>query len=183
MSHKVITFHYTLTDVDGTVLESSEGREPITFMTGIGMIVPGLEREIVNFAEGHKQKVEVKAEDAYGLIDFSKYVQVPKEALPKPDIQVGDVFQSNVSPTPFTVKEVHEAHVILDGNHPLAGEDLTFDVEITEHRDATEEEVAEVQEQIAAAKKAQEEAQQQAQQGGQPPQPPAEGGESPEEKA
>ncbi len=165
MSHKVITFHYTLTDTDGVVIESSVEREPITFMTGIGMIVPGLEREIVNFSEGHKQKVEVKAEEAYGLIDFTKYVQVPKEALPKPDIAVGDVFQSNASPTPFTVKEVHETHVILDGNHPLAGEDLTFDVEITEHRDATEEEVAEVREQIEAAQKAQAE-------GNPPPQPP-----------
>ncbi len=167
MSHKVITFHYTLTDADGVVIESSVERgEPITFMTGIGMIVPGLEREIVNFAEGHKQKVEVKAEEAYGLIDFTKYVQVPKEALPKPDIAVGDVFQSNVSPTPFTVKEVHETHVVLDGNHPLAGEDLTFDVEVKENRDATEEEVAEVREQIAAAQQAQAE-------GNPPPQPPA----------
>jgi len=77
-------------------------------------------------------------------------VQVPREALPKPDIQVGDVFQSNAAPTPFTVKEVGETHVILDGNHPLAGEDLFFEVEVTEHREATEEEVAEIQQQIAA---------------------------------
>ncbi|HWL52373.1 MAG TPA: peptidylprolyl isomerase [Chthoniobacteraceae bacterium] len=150
MSQKVISFHYTLTDVDGVTLESSHnGGEPITFLTGFGMIVPGLEKAIVNFTVGEKQRVEVKAEEAYGLIDFTKYVQVPREALQKPDIKEGDVFRSNQSPTPFTVKQVHEEYVILDGNHPLAGEDLIFDVEVTDHRDATEEEIGELKEQIA----------------------------------
>jgi FKBP-type peptidyl-prolyl cis-trans isomerase SlyD len=148
MSHKVISFHYTLTDSDGVVIESSEGRDAVTFMTGIGMIVPGLEREVVNFTEGEKRRVEVKAEEAYGLIDFNKYVQVPKEALNKPDVKVGDVFQSNQSPFPFTVKQVNENHVVLDGNHPLAGEDLTFDVEVTETREATQEEIDQIQSQL-----------------------------------
>jgi len=151
MSHKVISFHYTLTDSDGVVIESSQSREPVTFMAGIGMIVPGLEKEIVGFAPGDKRRVEVKAEEGYGLIDFSKFVQEPKEALPKPDVQVGDVFQSNAAPTPFTVKQITETHVVLDGNHPLAGEDLTFDVEVTETRDATPEEVAEIERQLSQA--------------------------------
>jgi len=149
MSQKIITFHYTLTDSDGVVIESSLNRDPVTFMTSVGMIVPGLEKEIVNFAVGDKKRVEVKAEEAYGLIDFSKFVQVPREALPKAEINVGDVFQSNAAPTPFTVKQVNETHVVLDGNHPLAGEDLTFDVEVTEHRDATAEEIAQLEEQLA----------------------------------
>lgn len=150
MSQKVISFHYTLTDVDGVTLESSHnGGEPITFLTGFGMIVPGLEKAIVDFTVGEKQRVEVKAEEAYGLIDFNKYVQVPREALQKPDIKEGDVFRSNQSPTPFTVKQVHEAYVILDGNHPLAGEDLVFDVEVTGSRDATDEEIAGLKEQMA----------------------------------
>lgn len=151
MSHKVISFHYTLTDSDGTVVESSQGREPISFMSDMGMIVPGLEREIVNYTVGQKGRVEVKAEDGYGLIDFSKYVQVPREALPKQDVKAGDMFQSNKSPLPFTVKEVTETHVILDGNHPLAGEDLTFDVEIVETREASEQELQQLQEMIAGA--------------------------------
>lgn len=150
MSQKVISFHYTLTDVDGVTLESSfNGGEPITFLTGVGMIVPGLEKEIVNFAVGEKRRVEVPAEEAYGLIDFTKYVQVPREALQKPDIKEGDVFRSNASPEPFTVKQVREDHVILDSNHPLAGEDLVFDVEVTGNRDATQEEIAELQEHLA----------------------------------
>lgn len=148
MSHKVISFHYTLTDADGLVIESSQSRDPLTFMAGVGMIVPGLEKEIVHFATGEKRRVEVKAEEAYGLIDFNKFVQVPRESLPKPDVQVGDVFQSSAAPTPFTVKQVSETHVVLDGNHPLAGEDLVFDVEVTESRDATPEEVEQLQQQL-----------------------------------
>lgn len=160
MSHKVISFHYTLTDTDGVVIESSHERDPVSFMTEMGMIVPGLEREIVGYAVGQKGRVEVKAEDGYGLIDFAKYVQVPREALPKQEIKVGDMFQSNQSPLPFTVKEVTETHVVLDGNHPLAGEDLVFDVEVLESREASEQELEELKEMV-------EKAQQQA--GGAPP--------------
>jgi len=162
MSQKIISFHYTLTDSDSVVVESSHGRDPVSFMTEMGMIVPGLEREIVHYTAGQKGRVEVKAEDGYGLIDFSKYVQVPREALPKQEIKVGDMFQSNQSPIPFTVKEVAEAHVILDGNHPLAGEDLLFDVEVLEVRDASAQELQQLQEMMQAA-------QQQQQQAGQPP--------------
>lgn len=161
MSKKVIRFHYKLSDADGVLLESSEGREPVKFMVGLGMIVPGLEKEIVNFAVGEKRRVEVKAEEAYGLIDFNRYVRVPRAALPKEDLAVGDVFQSNASPLPFTVKAIEDDFVVLDGNHPLAGEDLTFDVEIVEHRDATEQEIADVEAQLAAIR-AQMEAQEQA---------------------
>ena len=149
MSQKVITFHYSLTDADGVALETSQGRDPVSFMSGVGMIVPGLEKEILTFSAGDKRRVEVKAEEGYGLIDFAKFVQVPREALPKPDVQVGDVFQSSAAPTPFTVKQVTETHVVLDGNHPLAGEDLVFDVEVIESREATQDEIDELQQQLA----------------------------------
>ena len=155
MPHKVISFHYTLTDSDGVVIESSKDRAPVSFMSEMGMIVPGLEREIANYAAGQKGRVEVKAEDGYGLIDFTKYVQVPREALPKQDIKAGDMFQSNQSPLPFTVKEVTETHVVLDGNHPLAGEDLIFDVEILETREASEQELQQLQEMAEAAQQQQ----------------------------
>ena len=164
MSQKIISFHYTLTDTDGVVVESSQGRDPVSFMTEMGMIVPGLERELIHYATGQKGRVEVKAEDAYGLIDFAKYVQVPLEALPRQEIKVGDMFQSNQSPVPFTVKEVAEAHVILDGNHPLAGEDLVFDVEVLEVRDASAQELQQLQEMMQAAQQQQQQAMQQAQQ-------------------
>ena len=161
MSQKVISFHYTLTDTDGVVIESSFEREPISFMSEMGMIVPGLEREIIHYTAGQKGRVEVKAEEGYGLIDFAKYVQVPREALPKQDIKVGDMFQSSQSPLPFTVKELTETHAVLDGNHPLAGEDLVFDVEVLEVRDASEQELQQLQEMIEKA--------QQQQPGAQPP--------------
>jgi len=146
MSNQVISFHYALTDSDGVVIESSQGRDPVSFISGMGMIVPGLEREIINYTAGQKGRVEVKAEDGYGLIDFAKYVQVPLEALPKQEIKVGDVFQSSQSPAPFRVKEVAETYVVLDGNHPLAGEDLVFDVEVLEIREASEQELQQLQE-------------------------------------
>ena len=148
MSHKVISFHYTLTDADGVEIENSLSRDPVSFMSGIGMIVPGLEKVLVTLAVGDKRKVDVKAEEAYGLIDFNRYIQVPLDQLPKQDVKVGDVFQSSAAPMPFTVKELTETHVVLDGNHPLAGEDLIFDVEITEARDATEEEIKKIMEQL-----------------------------------
>lgn len=151
MSQQVISFHYSLTDADGVVIESSQGRDPVSFISGMGMIVPGLEREIINYTVGQKGHVEVKAEDGYGLIDFSKYVQVPRESLPKQDIKEGDMFQSNQSPLPFTVKQITETHVVLDGNHPLAGEDLIFDVEILEIRDASEQELQQLQEMMSGA--------------------------------
>jgi len=163
MSQKVITFHYSLSDADGVTLETSHGRDPVSFMSGVGMIVPGLEKQILEFSEGDQRRVEVKAEDGYGLIDFSKFVQVPREALPKPDIKVGDIFQSSAAPMPFTVKQVTDTHVVLDGNHPLAGEDLVFDVEVVESRDATQEEIDDLQKHLA-------EAMAQAQQNQQPPQ-------------
>ena len=151
MSQQVISFHYSLTDADGVVIESSKDRDPVSFISGMGMIVPGLEKEIINYTVGQKGHVEVKAEEGYGLIDFAKYVQVPRESLPKQDIKVGDMFQSNQSPLPFTVKQITETHVVLDGNHPLAGEDLVFDVEILEIRDASEQELQQLQEMMSGA--------------------------------
>jgi FKBP-type peptidyl-prolyl cis-trans isomerase SlyD len=151
MSQQVIAFHYSLTDADGVVIESSKDRDPVSFISGMGMIVPGLEKEIINYTVGQKGHVEVKAEEGYGLIDFAKYVQVPRESLPKQDIKVGDMFQSNQSPLPFTVKQITETHVVLDGNHPLAGEDLVFDVEILEIRDASEQELQQLQEMMSGA--------------------------------
>jgi len=164
MSQKVITFHYKLTDSDGVAIESSFERDPITFMSEMGMIVPGLEKEILNYTTGQKGRVEVKAEEGYGLIDFAKYVKVPRASLPKQDINVGDMFQSNQSPLPFTVKEVTETEVVLDGNHPLAGEDLIFEVEVVEAHEASEQELQQLQEML---RQAQEQAQQQS--GPQPP--------------
>jgi FKBP-type peptidyl-prolyl cis-trans isomerase SlyD len=144
MSQKVISFHYTLTDSAGTTLDSSAGGEPLTFLEGVGQIVPGLESHLRNMKVGDKKHVTVKAKDGYGEKDPKNVVEVLLEQMPTRGIKVGDRFRAGRethSPVVTAVK-VTDTHVTLDGNHPLAGMDLTFDVEVTEVRVATEEELA-----------------------------------------
>ncbi len=97
MGQKVISFHYTLTDKSGKVIDASKNRGALTFMEGAGQIIPGLEKQLVTLKSGDKKKIQVPAAEAYGE---------------------------------------------LGGNHPLAGVDLTFDVEITAMREATAEEMS-----------------------------------------
>jgi FKBP-type peptidyl-prolyl cis-trans isomerase SlyD len=144
MSQKVISFHYTLTDSAGTTLDSSAGSEPLTFLEGVGQIIPGLEAHLRNMKVGGKKHVMVKAKDGYGEKDPKNVVEVPLEQMPTRGIKVGDRFragQETHSPV-VTVVKVTATHVTLDGNHPLAGMDLTFDVEIAEVREATADELA-----------------------------------------
>lgn len=144
MAQRVISFHYTLTDVEGDELDSSAGTEPLTFMEGVGQIIPGLEKALAALKKGDKSVIAVAAVDAYGDRDEELLMAVPKDKLPKPDVKVGDQFRAGDAAhgMPFTVVEVREADIVLDGNHPLAGMDLKFDVEVVEIRDATDEEVA-----------------------------------------
>jgi len=144
MNSKVISFHYTLTDPTGTVLDTSDGDDPMSFLAGVGQIIPGLEKVLAEMKTGDQKKVTVKAEDAYGARDKAKLIDVPIERLPNNKIKVGDRFQLSGEPNsmPLTVTKVTEKHVTLDSNHPLAGMDLTFDVKITEVRNATDEEMA-----------------------------------------
>jgi FKBP-type peptidyl-prolyl cis-trans isomerase SlyD len=144
MSQKVISFHYTLTDSGGTKLDSSAGGEPLTFLEGVGQIIPGLEGHLKNMKVGEKKHVTVKARDGYGEKDPKNVAEVPLEQMPTRRIKVGDRFRAGQEPhSPIvTVVKVTETHATLDGNHQLAGMDLTFDVEITEIREATEEELA-----------------------------------------
>lgn len=142
MAAKVISFHYTLTDPSGKKLDSSEGDEPLSFLQGVGQIIPGLEAALAKLKVGEKKKIKVEAKDAYGMRDSKHEIEVPLEQLPKKDIKIGDMFQAGQdghSP-PLTVIKLTPTHATLDANHPLAGVDLTFDVEITEVRDATPEE-------------------------------------------
>lgn len=143
---KVISFHYTLTDSAGKTLDTSAGGDPFSFMEGVSQIIPGLEREVLDLAAGTKKKIAVAAADAYGLKNDSLVVTVPKSQLPSggAEIAIGDRFkggQEDHAPI-FTVTRVTESDVTLDGNHPLAGVDLVFDIEITDVRAATEEEIA-----------------------------------------
>lgn len=144
MTQKVIGFHYTLKDGEGTTIDSSIGSTPLLFLEGSGMIIPGLEHELLGMNIGDKKNIEVKSADAYGDKRDDMIITVEKAQFPEgTEISVGDQFRVNQDPhmPPFTVLAVEGEKVTLDGNHPLAGVDLFFDVEITEKREATQEEI------------------------------------------
>ncbi len=145
MTPKVISFHYTLKDANGVVLESSFGDEPLSYLEGVGQIIPGLEDAMRGLKKGDKKSILVKAADAYGERELDLIVQVPRSQIPKDDVAVGDRFQADAG-NGYTqivvVTAVSDTHVTLDGNHPLAGQDLNFDVEVVDVREATAEEIA-----------------------------------------
>ena len=141
---KVVSFHYTLTNAQGDVLDKSQ-EHPMPYLHGAGNIIPGLEKELAGKKVGDKLTVNVPAAEAYGEYHEQLVNDVPREAFQGVDqIEPGMQFQAN---TPegvqvITVKAVNGETVTVDANHPLAGQDLNFDVEIVEVREATEEESA-----------------------------------------
>ncbi len=143
MGNKVISFHYTLTDSAGKRLDSSAKNEPLAFLVGGGQIIPGLETHLLTMKVGDKRRVLVPAKDAYGAKDPANTTEMPLDKMPSQNIKVGDQFRAgNDGHAPVVlVTKVTDTHVTLDGNHPLAGLDLTFDVEVTEIRDATKDEL------------------------------------------
>lgn len=142
MSQRVITFHYTLSDPQGETIDSSQGHEPLSFLEGQGEIIPGLERHLQGMKAQEKAKVTIPAAEAYGARDENFVVTVPLDKLPAKDVKVGDQFRADGTPEglPFTVVQMTATEATLDGNHPLAGVDLTFDVELVSIREATAEE-------------------------------------------
>lgn len=143
-AQKVVLIHYTLTNEDGEVLDSSEGHEPLAYIHGVGNIIPGLENALTGKSTGDKLNVSIPPEEAYGLHDEALIQAVPKNAFQGvTEIEPGMQFQAE-SPEGMqlvTVIEVLDNEVILDGNHPMAGLTLNFEVEVKEIRDATPEEL------------------------------------------
>ncbi len=140
---QVLSFHYTVTGKNGEAMDSSRNGEPFQVMAGAQQIIPGLEEELFKMAVGDKKIIHVPADKAYGQVNEKLRLKVPRAKLPKGDIQVGNQFSGGPGgqgPV-FTVIAVEGEDVQLDGNHPLAGQDLTFDVEITGMREATAEEL------------------------------------------
>jgi FKBP-type peptidyl-prolyl cis-trans isomerase SlyD len=144
MSQQVISFHYRLTDKNGQELDTSKGGDPMTFLSGSQQIIPGLERELVAMPTGSRKQVTVKAAEAYGEYSADNVMEVPIDQFPSKEVKVGDKFRAgnDHQSTVVTVTKVSDSHVTIDGNHPLAGQDLTFDVELVETRAATEDEIA-----------------------------------------
>ncbi|MFC4727708.1 FKBP-type peptidyl-prolyl cis-trans isomerase [Coralloluteibacterium thermophilus] len=142
--NSVATFHYTLTDDAGAVLDTSSGREPLAYLHGAGNIVPGLESALEGKKAGDRLKVDVKPEEGYGVRHEQLVQQVPREAFQGvEDVQVGMQFQAQTQGGALSVvvTEVKDGIVTVDGNHPLAGKTLHFEVEITDVRAASAEEL------------------------------------------
>ena len=140
----VVTLHYTLTGEDGTVIDASSN-EPLSYLHGHGNIIPGLEQALEGTETGFQSRVTIEPEHGYGERRDDMVIGVAREQFDpgmdlKPGLQVmangpqGDVI--------FTIVEVGDDEVTLDGNHPLAGQRLHFDVEITDVRKATDEELS-----------------------------------------
>lgn len=135
-SGDTVRVHYTGTLDDGTVFDSSDGRDPLEFVLGSGMVIPGFDNAITGMFVGTKKKHKIECADAYGDRDPQRVVLVPKEQLP-PDsnFQPGDAVglqDPEGHQMMAMVASTNEEGVILDMNHPLAGQDLTFELELME---------------------------------------------------
>ena len=141
---KVVSIEYTLTDDDGSVLDTSEGRGPLAYLHGAKNIVPGLEKAIDGKGVGETVEVKVTPADGYGDYDPNAIRNVPVRKLPegkRPD--AGEILQVQTpeGPRHVTVQSVRGDYAKIDFNHPLAGKNLFFKVTIKEIRDATAEEI------------------------------------------
>lgn len=140
----VVTMHYTLTDDSGTIIDSSAGHAPMNYLHGHANIVPGLEKALEGAVAGFKAKITVAAAEGYGEIDPEAVFDAPREHFPDDMKLTPGMLVSSGSGHggPLTVVEVTDSVVVLDGNHPLAGKTLHFEVEVVDVRAATREEMA-----------------------------------------
>ncbi|MCL6272076.1 peptidylprolyl isomerase [Sansalvadorimonas sp. 2012CJ34-2] len=140
---KVVSIHYTLKNDNGDVLDSSAGHEPLAYLHGMGSIIAGLEAALKNKEKGDKFSIKVEPAEGYGEYDESLVNPVPPEQFGDHEVEVGMQFHADtaVGPRIVTVVGIHEEAIIIDANHELAGENLNFDVEVMDVRDATEEEL------------------------------------------
>ena len=143
--NKVVSIHYTLRDEHGTVLDSSQGRAPLTYLHGKGNIIPGLEQALDGKAAGEKLDVSVAPDQAYGARDERLVQVLPRSRLPEgtqlaPGLQLR--VEGRQGPRLARVIKVERDFVTVDANHPLAGRTLHFSVEVAEVRKATHEEVS-----------------------------------------
>lgn len=142
MKKRVLSFNYTLKDNQGQVLDSSNDG-PLSFLEGHQQIIPALEAEVLSMLIGQKKNVKIAAADAYGDYDQEQVIDVPREQVAHINVEVGGLVQVQ-SPQGVQVLKVigmDDKHVKMDANHPLAGVDLEFDVELVDSREATAEEL------------------------------------------
>jgi FKBP-type peptidyl-prolyl cis-trans isomerase SlyD len=142
----VVTLDFVLRNKAGEILDSSEEGEPLEYLHGHGQVVPGLEKALSGLGAGDKKKVFVPVAEAYGEHDKSKIVEVPRSRLPKeltPEVGMTLAAQNSSGQViPMEITKIEGEVIVLDANHPLAGEDLHFEVTIKSVRAASGEEIA-----------------------------------------
>lgn len=144
MSQNVISFHFSLRNTQGQLLDSSIGGQPVTYLEGVNQIIDGLEEAMRELAVGTKRAIMVSADKAYGQRDASLVQKVPRKRLPVEELKIGDMFQTGQdhhAPV-VTVVAIEGEEVTLDANHPLAGQDLVFDIEVLNRRPAQADEIS-----------------------------------------
>ena len=140
----VASVHYTGTLEDDEVFDSSEGRDPLTFLVGHKQMIPGFEEEMMGAAVGERRVFTLEPDRAYGQREEEGVVQIPKAQFEGMEIEVGMTLVAEMGggPAPFNIVEMSDDIVTADFNHKLAGKTLTFSVEVVEVRMATDEEIA-----------------------------------------
>ena len=131
-----VKVHYHGRLTDGTTFDSSSGREPLSFEVGSGQVIKGFEDGVAGMNVGDKKTIQIPVEDAYGPKDENMLVEFPKSNFPedlKPEVGMQlNMTNGGGQVIPVTIVEIGEESVMLDANHPLAGQDLIFDIELVE---------------------------------------------------
>lgn len=143
-ANKVVSIHYTLTDNSGKVLDSSAGRQPLAYIHGNGHLIAGMEEGLEGHEKGEKLQLKISPEKGYGLRKEEFVQQVPLSAFGGQEVKEGMQFEAGNEGQRYivTVTQVGPETATVDGNHPLAGTELNFDVEVLEVREATPDELA-----------------------------------------
>lgn len=144
-ANKVVTLNYKLSDDQGNLIQITNGNEPFVYLSGNNQVLPKLEEAVDVMIIGSKKNILIDSSDAYGDYDEKAVQQVKKLEFPQDaKLEAGIEYLAQTpdgKPLPFIIKEVKNDEVTIDFNHPLAGRNLNFDVELIDVRDATEEEL------------------------------------------
>lgn len=131
-----VKVHYTGTLENGEVFDTSENREPMEFTLGQGQLIPGFEKAVTGLTVGDSTTVDIPSKEAYGEVREDLIISVPKAQLPddiEPEVGMQlQVNQPDGQPVPVRVTEIGDENLILDANHPLAGQDLSFKIEVVD---------------------------------------------------
>jgi peptidylprolyl isomerase len=134
-SGDTVQVHYKGTLTDGTVFDSSEGRSPLEFTVGSGQVIRGFDEGVLGMNEGERKTINIPVEDAYGpaneeMIFTLNRTDIPDDIPLEEGMTLNMHEDGNPRPIPVIVRKLDDTNVTLDANHPLAGQDLTFDVEL-----------------------------------------------------